>query len=61
MCTVDEEIPSSIKKQADHWDKHYRSKKESHTDTAAEMKNATEEFVVKVKDFEANTSGSIHK
>ena len=56
MCTVDEEIPSSIKKQADHWDKHYNSKKESPC-TAAEKKNATEEFVVKVKDFEANISG----
>lgn len=60
MCTVDEEIPSSIKKQADHWDKYYHSKKES-PHTAAETKNATKEFVVKVKDFEANTSGNIHK
>ena len=60
MCTVDEEIPSSIKKQGDHWNRHYNSKKESPR-TAAELKNATEEFVVKVKDFEVNTSGNVHK
>ena len=47
MCTVDEEIPSSIDKQADHWNRNYNSKKES--------PRKPEEFVVKVKELEMNT------
>ena len=50
MCAIDEEIPSSIGKQAEHWDKNYNSKKEH-------PKPNITEFEVKVKDYEANTSG----
>ena len=55
MCTIDEEIPSSIGKQAEHWDKNYNSKKEH--PRAPKPENITKEFEVKVKDYEANTSG----
>ena len=47
-CTLDEKVPSSINKQAVRYDKYYGNTKQ---------KNATDEFVKKVKDFEANTSG----
>ena len=54
-CTLDEKVPSSINEQAVHYDKYYNRKKDSpHGD---KRKNATDEFVKKVKDFEANTSG----
>ena len=45
MCTIDEEIPSSIDKQAEHWNRNYNSKKE-HQQTP-------EEFVAEVKELEA--------
>ena len=51
MCIVDEEIPSSIDKQADHWNRNYNSKKES--------PRKPEEFVVKVKELEMNTGSCI--
>ena len=51
MCTVDEEIPSSVEKQADHWNRNYNSKKES--------PRKPEEFVVKVKELEAGITGML--
>jgi len=49
MCTIDEEVPSSISKQGDHWNEHYNKKKEK--------PHPPKEFVVKVKELEVNTSG----
>ena len=57
VCTIGEKIPSSINEQAVHYDK-YLSKKES-PNGGTKQKNATDEFVKKVKDFEANTSGKL--
>ena len=57
VCTIDEKIPSSINEQAVHYDK-YISKKES-PNGGTKWKNATNEFMKKVKDFEANTSGKL--
>ena len=58
MCTIEEEIPSSISKQAEHWHKSYNNKKEH--PRAPKLENATKDFEVKVKDHEANTSGKEH-
>ena len=58
MCTIEEEIPSSISKQAEHWNKLYNNKKEH--PHAPKLENAIKDFKVKVKDHEANTSGKEH-
>ena len=55
VCTIYEKIPPSIKEQAVHYDKYISKKKSPTRDT--KRKNATDEFVKKVKDFEANISG----
>ena len=49
MCTVDEEIPSDVTKQANHWNIHYNSKKEN--------RQKPEKFIFEVKELEANASG----
>ena len=51
MCIIDEEIPSSISKQAEHWSRNYNSKKEH--------PRKPKEFVVEVKELELNTSGTV--
>ena len=57
VCTIDKKIPPSIDEQALHYDK-YISKKES-SNGDSKRKNATDEFVRKVKDFEANALGKL--
>ena len=52
MCTIDEEIPSSISQQAEHWSRNYNSKKE--------QPQEPKEFVVEVKELEVNTSGRVY-
>ena len=60
MCAVGGKIPSSISKQAEHWSKNYNSKKEHPHKAGHRQKNLTEEFVGKVKGFEAQTSGNMY-
>ena len=55
MCTIEEEIPSSISKQAEHWKRNYNNRKEH--PRASDMNNIIEEFEVEVRDHEANISG----
>ena len=52
MCTVDEEIPSNVTKQAEHWNRNYNSKKQH--------QQKPEEFVAKVIELKtSDTSGIV--